>query len=207
MYTGLVQTLGRVQKVTANESGKEFVFYCPDLVQDIKIDDSIAINGVCLTATALTETGFKAQAVHITLEKTNLGKLSVDQKVNVELSMKYSDRVGGHFVQGHVNGVATFLRATTKGENNEVWFKAPTELKKYLLKEGSVALDGISLTIADVKDDEFLITFIPHTWSATQIHTRSIGDELNLEVDMMAKMMANYVEMYLNNKRDNHAQA
>ena len=205
MYTGLVQTLGRVQKVSTNESGKEFVFYCPDLVQDIKIDDSIAINGVCLTATAVTETGFKAQAVHITLEKTNLGKLSVDQKVNVELSMKYSDRVGGHFVQGHVNGVATFLRRTTKGENNEVWFKAPAELQKYLLKEGSVALDGISLTIADVKDDEFLITFIPHTWTATQIHTRAPGDELNLEVDMMAKMMANYVEMYLNNKRENHA--
>ena len=199
MYTGLIQTLGRIEKVESNESGKAFLFYCPDLASEIKIDDSIAINGVCLTATAVTKNGFAAQAVNITLEKTNLGQLFVDQKVNVELSMKYSDRVGGHLVQGHVNGLATVLRTEKKGENFEVWFSAPSDLSKYLLKEGSVALDGISLTIADVKNNEFLITFIPHTWTHTQIHTRNVGDKVNLEVDMQARMIANYVEHFMLN--------
>jgi riboflavin synthase len=199
MFTGLIQSIGRVESITINDSGRAFSFFAPEIVSQIKIDDSIAINGVCLTATAITSTGFKAQAVHITLEKTNLGLLNVDEKVNVELSMRYSDRVGGHLVQGHVNDVAILNSVRKLGDNYELWFQAPSELSRFLLKEGSVALDGISLTIADVKKDQFLVTIIPHTWEKTQIHSKMIGDKINIEVDMQARMIANYVEHFLKN--------
>jgi riboflavin synthase len=199
MFTGLIQSIGRVESITINDSGRAFSFFAPEIVSQIKIDDSIAINGVCLTATAITSTGFKAQAVHITLEKTNLGLLNVDEKVNVELSMRYSDRVGGHLVQGHVNDVAILNSVKKLGDNYELWFQAPSELSRFLLKEGSVALDGISLTIADVKKDQFLVTIIPHTWEKTQIHSKMIGDKINIEVDMQARMIANYVEHFLKN--------
>ena len=199
MFTGLIQTIGRVESISVNDSGRAFSFFAPEIVSQIKIDDSIAINGVCLTATAITPTGFKAQAVHITLEKTNLGLLKVDEKVNVELSMRYSDRIGGHLVQGHVNDVAILNSVKKLGDNYELWFQAPSELSRFLLKEGSVALDGISLTIADVKDDQILVTIIPHTWEKTQIHSKMIGDKINIEVDMQARMIANYVEHFLKN--------
>jgi riboflavin synthase len=199
MFTGLIQTIGRVESISVNDSGRAFSFFAPEIVSQIKIDDSIAINGVCLTATAITPTGFKAQAVHITLEKTNLGLLKVDEKVNVELSMRYSDRIGGHLVQGHVNDVAILNSVKKLGDNYELWFQAPSELSRFLLKEGSVALDGISLTIADVKNDQFLVTIIPHTWEKTQIHSKMIGDKINIEVDMQARMIANYVEHFLKN--------
>jgi len=199
MFTGLIQSIGRVESITINDSGRAFSFFAPEIVSQIKIDDSIAINGVCLTATAITPTGFKAQAVHITLEKTNLGLLNVDEKVNVELSMRYSDRVGGHLVQGHVNDVAILNSVKKLGDNYELWFQAPSELSRFLLKEGSVALDGISLTIADVKKDQFLVTIIPHTWEKTQIHSKMNGDKINIEVDMQARMIANYVEHFLKN--------
>ncbi|MFZ4714269.1 MAG: riboflavin synthase [Bacteriovoracaceae bacterium] len=205
MFTGLIQTIGRIENVEANDSGKSFLFYCPELVSEIKIDDSIAVNGVCLTATAVTKNGFKAQAVHITLEKSNLSFLKIDEKVNIELSMKYSDRVGGHLVQGHVNDVATVVSTEKKGENYEMWLKAPTHLTQFLLKEGSVALDGISLTIADVRDEHFLITFIPHTWTHTQIHTRETGALVNIEVDMQARMIAQYVEHFMKNMKFQNA--
>jgi riboflavin synthase len=199
MFTGLIQTIGRVESISVNDSGRAFSFFAPEIVSQIKIDDSIAINGVCLTATAITPTGFKAQAVHITLEKTNLGLLKVDEKVNVELSMRYSDRIGGHLVQGHVNDVAILNSVKKLGDNYELWFQAPSELSRFLLKEGSVALDGISLTIADVKNDQFFVTIIPHTWEKTQIHSKMIGDKINIEVDMQARMIANYVEHFLKN--------
>jgi riboflavin synthase len=188
-----------VESIADNESGRAFSFYTPQIVDEIKVDDSIAINGVCLTATEITKNGFKAQAVHITLEKTNLGLLQVDEKVNVELSMRFSDRVGGHLVQGHVNDVAILSSIQKLGENYELWFQTPKELSRFLIKEGSVALDGISLTIADVKDDKFLVTIIPHTWEKTQLHIRSVGDKINIEVDMQARMIANYVEHFLKN--------
>ena len=205
MFTGLVQTLGRILNTSSNDSGKEFEFYCPELTGDIQIDASVAVNGVCLTVTALTEAGFRAQAVHVTLEKTNLGQLQADDKINLELSMRYSDRVGGHFVQGHVNGLVTLIKNHSRAENYELWFRVPQEFRRFILKEGSVALDGISLTVADVQDDKFMVSIIPHTWKQTQIYTRRVGDLVNLEVDMMAKMMATYVDSYMQNNRGAYA--
>lgn len=206
MFTGLIQCVGQIQKMVINSSGVEFFVGCNKVVGEIRTDDSIAINGVCLTATKIEAEGFWSQAVHITLEKTNLGQLKIGSPVNVELAMKASDRIGGHFVTGHVNTKTKLNRTESKGDNFEMWFQLTSDIRFHLIKEGSVALNGISLTVAEVLQDEFMVSIIPHTWAHTQISKVQVGDEVNVELDMMAKMVAKYVENYLKIQRENHAQ-
>lgn len=197
MFTGLIKDLGKIIRMTSIPEGMELEIETK-LMPDIAVDDSIAVNGVCLTATKLQASSFCVQAVNLTLEKTSLKILNEGSLVNLELAMRLSDRLGGHIVQGHVNGVAELLRLKNFGENFEIWFKIPTNFKKYIIKEGSIALDGISLTVADVNfegdDAEIMVTIIPHTWNHTQLHTKKIGDVINLEVDMMAKYLENFIK-------------
>lgn len=187
MFTGLILFLATIIAIETTDQGKNFIFSHPNLRLEIKLGDSIAINGVCLTATDITDTTFSVQAVHTTLEKTTLDYVREGDMVNVELALKASDRCGGHFVQGHVNGVGTIKSIIQRGNAHDLQITIPAHLQKYLLQEGSIAIDGISLTIADVHDDLITLAIIPHTWQHTTLHNKKSGDLVNIEVDILTK--------------------
>jgi riboflavin synthase len=191
MFTGLIKDLGTVLNVIDNLEGKKFEIKT-SLINDIGIDDSVAVNGCCLTTTTLNLDSFFVQAVNLTLSKTSLGNLVVGSKVNLELAMKLSDRLGGHLVQGHVNDIAILKDISSVGENYHLWFKIPEKQMKYIILEGSICLSGISLTVADIKDDLIMVTIIPHTWQNTNLSFLNINETVNLEVDMMAKYLENF---------------
>lgn len=194
MFTGLIKDIGTVKAIKPNSEGKEFIIETSKLISDIAIDDSVATNGVCLTATAVTDKGFTAQAVHVTLEKTNLGKLKIGDKVNLELALRASDRLGGHIVQGHVNGIGKLTNIKQLGNNWEISFSADKSLFKYIINEGSICIDGISLTVARLKNQELTVSIIPHTYENTILHKKKVGDSVNIEVDMMAKYLENFIK-------------
>jgi riboflavin synthase len=194
MFTGLIKDLGKIVKIKPNSEGVEFTIETK-LASDIAIDDSVATNGVCLTATSVSENSFTAQAVHITLEKTTLGKLKQNDVVNLELALRPMDRLGGHMVQGHVGGTAKFRSVTNKGKNFELTFSINDKnLLKYMILEGSIAIEGISLTIARLDGDNLTVTIIPHTWEHTNLSHKKIGENVNIEVDMMAKYLENFMK-------------
>lgn len=194
MFTGLIKDIGTIKSIKRNSSGAEFIIETEKLISDIEIDDSVATNGVCLTATKVDGKCFTVQAVHVTLEKTNLGKLKSGDKVNLELALRASDRLGGHIVQGHVNGQGKLTAHKQLGDNWEISFSADSHLFKYMIKEGSICIDGISLTIARLDKGQFTVSIIPHTYENTILHTKKIGESVNIEVDMMAKYLENFVK-------------
>ncbi len=194
MFTGLIQEVGTIESITSNPEGKEFVIKAPSLIKEINIDDSVATNGVCLTATKIQGETFRVQAVHMTLEKTSIGSLRPQDKVNLELSLRPHDRLGGHFVQGHVNALGKIKQIQMTGKNWEIEVSFPKELRKYMISEGSIALDGISLTIARLTDSSLTVAIIPHTLEKTSLSSKKVGDVLNLEVDMIAKYIENFLK-------------
>jgi riboflavin synthase len=194
MFTGLIKDIGKILAIRPNPEGKEFTILAPKIFQDIQVDDSVATNGVCLTATQIQDKSFKAQAIHVTLEKTNLGELNVGDLVNLELALRPMDRLGGHLVQGHVSGTGVLKSLLKRGKNWELTFTANDKnLFKYMILEGSIAIDGISLTIARLTNNEFTVAIIPHTYENTILHEKKIGDSINIEVDMMAKYLENFM--------------
>lgn len=193
MFTGLIQEVGRILSIKENTEGREFIIQAPALIKEIAIDDSVATNGVCLTATEILNDSFRVQAVHMTLQKTSLGLLKEGDKVNLELSLRPSDRLGGHFVQGHVNALGKIVSIETRGENWEIEVSFPAELRKYMISEGSVALDGISLTVARLTPTTLTVSIIPHTLEKTSLSAKKVGDHLNIEVDMIAKYIENFL--------------
>ena len=205
MFTGLIQEVGTIVSVSQNAEGKEFIIRAPNLIKDIQIDDSVATNGCCLTATKISGDTFKVQAIHMTLSKTSVGHLKANDKVNLELSLRPHDRLGGHFVQGHVNALGKIKQIKTMGENWEIEVSFPADLRKYMISEGSVALDGISLTIARLTADSLTVAIIPHTLENTTLGTKKVGDHLNIEVDMIAKYIENFLRFDKGPKRDEWA--
>ena len=205
MFTGLIQELGTIQSITTNTEGKEFVIKAPGLIKEIQIDDSVATNGVCLTATKIMGDTFRVQAIHMTLEKTSIGTLRNGDKVNLELSLRPTDRLGGHFVQGHVNTLGRIKQITTRGENWEVEVSFPQDFRKYMISEGSITLDGISLTIARLTGDTLTVAIIPHTLEKTSLGSKKVGDVLNIEVDMIAKYIENFLRFNQDSKKNEWA--
>ena len=194
MFTGLIKEIGTIKNITPNAEGCEISISCNELLPLIEIDESVAVNGCCLTATKIDSDSFKVQAVHVTLEKTTTGKLKVGSKVNLELALRASDRLGGHFVQGHINGIGKLTNFFQRGDNYELGIEVPKELKKYMIQEGSIALDGISLTLARVDESNTVtVSIIPHTWDNTILGTKKIGDSINIEVDVLAKYLENFI--------------
>ncbi len=193
MFTGLIKDIGKIIKIIPNQEGKQFVIKTNFPAGEVKVDDSIATNGVCLTATKVEANCFYAQAVHVTLQKTSLGHLKVNDSVNLELALRPMDRMGGHFVQGHVNGLGKLIKITPQGKNIELSFTTHKDLFKYIVAEGSIAIDGISLTIAKCKQESFSVSIIPHTYENTNLASKKIGDLVNIEVDMMAKYLENFL--------------
>ena len=193
MFTGIIEEIGKIQDTKPIAGGYSLKIEAKKILNDISVNDSICIDGVCLTATKLEDSAFWVDAVGATLEKSTFSKIKTSQPVNLERSLRLNDRLGGHLVQGHINGIGTLSEIEKLGKNYLVKISVPEELEKYLIKEGSIAINGISLTIADVIDNKVSISIIPHTWQNTTLKFMQQNDIVNLEIDILAK----YVEKLL----------
>jgi riboflavin synthase len=193
MFTGIIEELGRVRNVEMNGENARIVIEARTVVEDTKHGDSIAVNGVCLTALDITPDSFAADVSRETLDRTTLGRLETGAPVNLERAVTPATRLGGHIVQGHVDARGEFVSAIDLGGSWTVRIKFPSEIARYLVFKGSVAVEGISLTIANLADDYFEIAIIPKTWEVTNFSHLRPGDAVNLEVDVIAK----YVERIL----------
>jgi riboflavin synthase len=189
MFTGLVADKGTVTAVDATAGGVRLAVRTA-LAPEIGEGDSVAVNGVCLTATAIADGGFSADVMHETLRRSSLGEVAEGAPVNIELPLRASDRLGGHVVQGHVDGLGTIRAIREDGFSRIVEIGAPPETLRYVVEKGSIAVDGISLTVASVTDDAFAVALIPETLERTNLGAAAPGQPVNLEVDVLAK----YVE-------------
>lgn len=196
MFTGIVEELGRVKAVTVQTDGARLVIEATQVLDDASTGSSIAVNGCCLTVTEFSKdrTVWSADVVNETLERTCLGALVVGDPVNLERPLRLTDRLGGHIVQGHVDGVG-FLRERNKREDGsaEVAIEAPSDVLRFVIAQGSIAIDGVSLTVVAVDQDVFRVAIIPHTAQVTTLGLKPLGATVNLEVDVLAK----YVERLL----------
>lgn len=193
MFTGLIKEVGEIKSIVTNAEGKLFGIKAPALIKEIAIDDSVCVNGACQTVVKVKGDIFYVQAVHVTLEKTTFGTLRPGNPVNLELSLRPMDRLGGHFVSGHVNGTGQIAKIVSQGKNYLISVKYPKDMEKYMIAEGSIAIEGISLTIAYLKKGELTVSIIPHTYEKTTLGSKKVGDKVNLEVDLLAK----YIEKLL----------
>ena len=203
IFTGLVMEVGRVRRVDRGASGAYFVIEAKKVLEGTCIGDSIAINGLDLTVTTMGTDYFTADATLETLRRSTLGDLRVGSRVNLERALGVGERLGGHMVQGHIDGTGSLLAATREGNAYRLRFQAPAELMRYIAMKGSITVDGISLTVAALGDRWFEVAVIPHTWRETTLAERKAGDRINLEVDVLAK----YVERLLQYGKDEQAKA
>lgn len=187
MFTGLVQCLGKVTKVSPQAQGRGFSFESTLSHADRALGASIAVNGVCLTVTSATETGFSAFAAFETMSASTLSGLCVSDVVNLEPALRIGDPIGGHLVGGHVDGVGTLRELNARGSAQEMRFAAPPELLRLVAVKGSIAIDGVSLTVNAVDSASFSVGVIPHTLEATTLASIRPGASVNLEVDMIAR--------------------
>jgi riboflavin synthase len=194
MFTGIVEELGRVRAITPNAGGARIEIGATTVLDDATIGASIAVNGCCLTVVELGDARWSADAVVETLARTNLGDLAAGDPVNLERPVRLADRLGGHLVQGHVDGTGCVIAREPLPDGSErLRFAAPADVLRYVVHKGSITVDGISLTVAAVDDDAFEIAVIPHTLAVTTLGERAVGARVNLEVDLLAK----YVERLL----------
>jgi riboflavin synthase len=187
LFTGLVEALGRVDRVEDEGSGRRFRLNWPGLTDTLTLGESIAVNGCCLTVVSTEGTTFDVQAGPETLLRTNLGSKTVGDSVNLERSLKVGDRLGGHFVQGHVDTTARLVERRPDGDWDFLSFALNPAWPPLMVPKGSIAIDGVSLTLVDVSSDRFSIMLIPHTLAATTLGTLKPGDLVNIEADMLAK--------------------
>jgi riboflavin synthase len=194
MFSGIVETIGLITQIHLQDGCKHFSISPDILFDDIIIGDSIAVNGVCLTVTHFTDTYFNVTAVPETLRLTNLNDLQVNDVVNLERSLKMGDRIGGHHVQGHVDGCGQMIEMHYDDSAALlVKFSIPRKLSRYIIEKGYITIDGMSITVIDTDLDWFTVTFIPHTQAVTNIQHYAVGKSVNLEVDIMGK----YIEKML----------
>ena len=193
MFTGIVEELGTVRAVRRGKSSSVLSIGAREILSDLNVGDSVAVNGVCLTATSVDSSGFTADVMHETLDRSSLGSLSAGSHVNLERAMSAMGRFGGHIVSGHIDGTGAIT--ALRMDDNAVWYtvSAAPELLRYIVEKGSVAIDGISLTVAAVGESWFSISAIPHTVAVTILAEKRVGDTVNLETDVIGK----YVEKLL----------
>ncbi len=190
MFTGIVEGIGivnKISKITKNRSAIEMTIDLGKQVKGLKIGQSVALNGVCLTATKLSKSKCIFEMIEETTKKTDLGNLKVGSVVNIERSLKTGGRLEGHFVLGHVDGVGIIKKILKKPKEVQVYFEVPKNLTRYVVKKGSIAIDGISLTVVDIKKTLVSVSLIPHTIEITNFHTKRVGDKLNIETDIIGK--------------------
>ncbi len=195
MFTGLIAELGTVAAISKGETSAVFTINAPSLISEIKLGDSVAVNGVCLTATNISGNTFTADVMVQTLSLTSLSQIIVGSPVNLELAAQLNARMGGHMVQGHVDGVATVVGLTPGEKWAQFDIKVPDHLTKYIVNQGSICLDGVSLTVGEISDSNSVLTvwLIPETLERTNLSSKKPGDLINIEVDVLAK----YVERLL----------
>ena len=194
MFTGIVEELGTVASIQLQDDGAQIGIAAALVSDGSKTGDSIAVNGVCLTALDVSPKGFSADLSRETLDRSSLVSLKNGSKVNLERAVTPSTRLGGHFVQGHVDGRGSFISAVQNGDFYTVRIGFPAEFAQYFVYKGSVAVDGISLTIASLSEVDFEIAIIPKTWAMTNLSTLKPGDDVNLEVDVIAKYVERMME-------------
>ena len=195
MFTGLVSELGSITAIDKGEDSAVFKINAPELISEIKLGDSVAVNGVCLTATSVSGTEFTADVMIQTLSLTSLAETNVGSPVNLELAAQLNARMGGHMVQGHVDGVGTVIGLIPGDKWAQFDIKVPEHLSKYIVNQGSICLDGVSLTVGKIDDATSVVTvwLIPETLERTNLSSKKPGDLVNVEVDVLAK----YVERLL----------
>lgn len=195
MFTGLITEVGTISSITHGDESVVIVIQAPETVAGVTLGDSIAVNGVCLTAIAITDSTFTADVMVQTLSLTSLGSYAVGDRVNLELAATLEHRMGGHMVQGHVDGVATVASITDGPKWQEFTVSLPERLMKYVVAQGSICIEGVSLTVGALNDQKSEVTvwLIPATLEKTNLSAKKVGDSLNIEVDVLAK----YVERLL----------
>jgi riboflavin synthase len=190
MFTGIVEGIAKVEKISKNTKNRSSIRLTVNLgkyAQGLKIGQSVALNGVCLTATKLSKSNCIFEMIDETIKKTDLGNLKPGSIVNVERSLKSGERIEGHFVLGHIDGVGIIKKIQNKPKEVQIWFEIPKNLAKYIVKKGSIALDGISLTIVDIRKNLASVCLIPHTIEITNFKTKVVGDKINIETDILGK--------------------
>jgi riboflavin synthase len=197
MFTGIIETVGTVTEIEGGPDGRRFTIDSALVTSDLDVGDSVAVNGVCLTATTIAGSRFTVDTIVETLDRTNLGSVVVGSGVNLERAMLASGRFDGHVVQGHIDGTGVIGRIEAEGNGQRWTITAPPQLMRYIVEKGSITVNGVSLTVAAVIDEAFQIALIPHTLEVTSFGDASAGDAVNLEVDILAK----YVERLLEARR------
>ncbi|GAW91415.1 riboflavin synthase [Calderihabitans maritimus] len=198
MFTGLVEELGTVQKIERGQASANLTINASAILEDVRLGDSIAVNGVCLTVVEFNRHTFTVEVMAETLRKTNLADLRPGDKVNLERALALGGRLGGHLVSGHIDGVGMIEQQFKEDIALVTRIGAPYEITRYLVPKGSVAVDGVSLTVTEVGEESFAVSLIPHTRKVTTLGYKRIGDRVNLEIDMIAK----YVERFLRSYRE-----
>lgn len=190
MFTGIVQGVGKIEKINQNTKNRSAFQMTVDLgkhAKGLKVGQSVALNGVCLSVTKISKNKCDFEMIDETIKQTDLGNLVPGAKVNIERSLKVGDRMEGHFVLGHVDGVGIIKKIEKKPKEVKVWFEVPKKLVKFVVKKGSIAIDGISLTVVDVTKNNASVCLIPHTIKITNFQSKKVGDKINIETDILGK--------------------
>jgi len=194
MFTGLVEELGRVTAVEGGRDGRRLEIAARRVNDDLAVGASVAVSGCCLTVVARTPSGFAVEAVPETLARTTLGRWAAGQPVNLERSLRLDQRLDGHLVQGHVDGVGEVRAVAAEGDGRRLTIAVPEALRRFVAEKGSIAVDGVSLTVARVTEEGCEVALIPHTLAVTGLGTLAVGDPVNLEVDLLARYLARLLE-------------
>ena len=192
MFTGLIQAVGKVSSITNQDSSARLEISCPEIATQVAQGDSVSVNGVCLTVVKFDAQSFAVDVMVQTLKLTNIGSLQSESAVNLELATRTADRLGGHIVQGHVDGVAKVVSISADSQWTRIDISVPADLMKYVVAQGSICIDGVSLTVGELNDasNQISVWLIPETLAKTNLSQKTLGDSVNIEVDVLAK----YVE-------------
>lgn len=193
MFTGIIQDVGHIEAIERGAQSARFTIRAGHTLDSVKLGDSIAVNGACLTVVQSDPGTVAFDAVYETLQKTALGALAIGDEINLEPSLAVNGRFDGHIVQGHVDGVGTIASIRDVDNSYYIYITASTNLLRYIVRKGSIAIDGISLTVVDADDKTFSVAIIPHTWDHTNLHIRRAGDQVNLETDIVGKYIEKLV--------------
>ena len=194
MFTGIVEEIGIIREINKTWTGISLKINASDIYRDVKLGDSVAINGVCLTVTGKKDNILSFDVIQETLARTNLGELRVNDAVNLENSMRADSRISGHFVSGHIDYKARIDEVLKGSESRGIRVSLPEEFLNLIVPKGSVAVDGVSLTVADVSREGFIVYLIPHTLKVTTLDKKKEGDSVNVEIDLFAKYLAKYIQ-------------
>jgi riboflavin synthase len=194
VFTGIVEETGRVERVEPRPGGRRFWVAARRVTEDAAVGDSVAVNGCCLTLVAIEPGRFAVEAVPETLSRTTIGGWREGERVNLERSVRMDQRLGGHLVAGHVDGVGEVTAVAPEGDGRRIAFRAPGPLARFIAEKGSIAVDGTSLTVARVVDDAFEVAYIPHTLAVTNAGDYTVGRRVHLEVDLVARYVARLLD-------------